>query len=557
MLSAVAATRVGKYQLSGQTHQVGGVPAYASIDLASGMPVTIYVYDPDGSAEKVTRLFSFGIPGVLDQGVDQAGRGYLVVPAVTEFPVLEPGTLTEAIAAAFGAQALEAMEAAAGVSLVHGAITPGVWRRNGQHLLLEGYGLPGLAEDDGYRAPEVRVRGDVTVASDIYAWARCLNALVTGAPQDGVSGALAAVIEPCLAVNPEERPSLHRLLPEVLALSGQSPQSLASGRTTEADGVLDLQGTDPGLTPQAADPTRSEQPSGGNWPGSPLPASGGGLDLDLGPTIGPPPELRQQGAEAEAPRTVGPVTEPASGTIIFTEADFDGLDREPATEIPMGSVHVVTDPPGAGMLVDGAAQPGVTPMTLRLTVGLHKVTVRRDGYETKTRDIEIFEGERTVRAVLRPEGALPPPRLRPAARPGSDRPVTARRTRAGAGLSLPNWAWGAIVTLVAGALAVVIFTGRPQAPAPLPTPPPAVALPRPHHISFTGTPSVGIKLFIVDAPAGSGIRRGDQLANLPQSVAFNFAGDYIVRAVLADCTAPLIEFNVPRNRNISVAMACP
>lgn len=557
MLSAVAATRVGKYQLSGQTHQVGGVPAYASIDLASGVPVTIYVYDPDGSADKVTRLFSFTIPGVLDQGVDQSGRGYLVVPAVTEFPVLEPGTLSETMAAAFGAQALEAMEAAASVGLVHGAITPGVWRRNGQHLLLEGYGLPGLADDDGYRAPEVRNRGDVTVASDIYAWARCLNALVTGAPQDSVSGALVEVIEPCLAVDPEERPSLNRLLPEVLALTGQSAQSLASGRTTEADGVLDLQGTDPGLTPQVSEPTRLGRPLGGDRPDSPPQASGSGLDLDLGPTIGPPPERRQQVVEAASPRAVEPAAEAASGTIVFTEADFDGLDREPATEMPMGSVQVVTDPPGAGILVDGVAQPGVTPMTLRLTIGLHKMTVRREGYETKTRDIEIFEGERTVRAVLRPEGALPPPRLRPAARPGSDRAVSARRMRPAGGLSLPSWAWGATVTLIAGALGVVIFTGRPQAPAPLPPPPPAAALPLPHHISFTGIPSVGIKLFIVDAPAGSGLQRGDQIANLPQSVPFNFAGDYIVRAVLADCTAPLIEFNVPRNRNISVAMACP
>jgi hypothetical protein len=530
------------------------VAAFASIDPASGMPVTIYRFDPDGSVERVTRLFSFTIPGVLDHGVDETGRGYLVVPAVTEFPSLEPGTLTETQAAVFGAQALEAMEAAASVGLVHGAICPAVWRRNGEHLLLEGYGLPGLPVEEAYRAPELRSRRDVTLASDIYAWARCLNALVTGAPEDGVPGALANVIEPCLSPDPSSRPSPAEVLPEILALSGQSPQSLTSGRTTESDAVLDLQATDPGLIPKSATGADSDQGQG-RAPGAEG-TGGQGLELDLGPMIGPPPEPRGRRGEAdvEATQIAEPLAGASDSTVVFSEEDFDTAGSEPSSEAPQGSVTVVSEPPGAEVLVDGVAQPGTTPLTLQLRVGVHRVTLRRDGYETKTRDIEIFEGERTVRAVLRPEGVLPPARPRAAARPGSGGgPVTARRVRAGGGHGLPAWAWGAAVVAIIAVLGVLIFAGRPEVPFLSP----ASALAEPHTINFTGLPPVGIKLFVVNAPAGSGLQRGDQLASLPQSVQFYYPGDYIVRAVLADCTAPLVEFNVPRNRNLAVGMTCP
>jgi hypothetical protein len=65
----------------------------------------------------------------------------------------------------------------------------------------------------------------------------------------------------------------------------------------------------------------------------------------------------------------------------------------------VGELNLVTNPAGASVLVDGEAQPGETPMMLRLKPGLHKLTISSPGYETKQMEVNIGAGQKTDQTV--------------------------------------------------------------------------------------------------------------------------------------------------------------
>lgn len=58
-----------------------------------------------------------------------------------------------------------------------------------------------------------------------------------------------------------------------------------------------------------------------------------------------------------------------------------------------GKVEVVSDPPGAKLLVDGAVVLGAkTPHTLRLNEGEHRIRLELDGYEDRTISVNVVDG---------------------------------------------------------------------------------------------------------------------------------------------------------------------
>jgi len=72
-----------------------------------------------------------------------------------------------------------------------------------------------------------------------------------------------------------------------------------------------------------------------------------------------------------------------------------GLHREEAERVqvearnellarPRGKVRIVTEPPGARVLIDGREVPGVTPIEVEARLGDHFVTLRRFRYESNT-----------------------------------------------------------------------------------------------------------------------------------------------------------------------------
>lgn len=70
----------------------------------------------------------------------------------------------------------------------------------------------------------------------------------------------------------------------------------------------------------------------------------------------------------------------------------------------MGSVNVISDPGGAEVEIDGAFY-GNTPGLIKLTPGLHTITVRVAGYAPWKRDLNIAPGSNlTVKAMLEAQG---------------------------------------------------------------------------------------------------------------------------------------------------------
>jgi tetratricopeptide (TPR) repeat protein len=101
-------------------------------------------------------------------------------------------------------------------------------------------------------------------------------------------------------------------------------------------------------------------------------------------------------------------------------ARLEELKKMPAT------VAITSMPAGAEVSVDGTAQPGVTPTTISLTPGTHKVAVAARGYEPFEAEVVAKPGQRLEQnAELKklPELALPPPE--PAPKPETPAPAPA------------------------------------------------------------------------------------------------------------------------------------
>jgi hypothetical protein len=86
----------------------------------------------------------------------------------------------------------------------------------------------------------------------------------------------------------------------------------------------------------------------------------------------------------------------------------------------VGEVTLTTVPATAQVSVDGVAQPGQSPFTLKLAPGAHKVAVTAEGYEPKTMDLDVKGGDKTQQtlelsqlATPEPMPAAPPPAAPP------------------------------------------------------------------------------------------------------------------------------------------------
>jgi hypothetical protein len=68
---------------------------------------------------------------------------------------------------------------------------------------------------------------------------------------------------------------------------------------------------------------------------------------------------------------------------------------------PSGRVSIVTDPPGARVLIDGREAPGTTPVDVETRLGDHFVTIRRFRFEPNT-ERRLLQPSGIVRVILEP-----------------------------------------------------------------------------------------------------------------------------------------------------------
>ena len=64
-----------------------------------------------------------------------------------------------------------------------------------------------------------------------------------------------------------------------------------------------------------------------------------------------------------------------------------------------GEVNIATNPVGASVTVDGTAQPGETPMIIKLAPGAHTITITNPGYEKQELSIDVTAGQRVEKSV--------------------------------------------------------------------------------------------------------------------------------------------------------------
>jgi hypothetical protein len=99
-----------------------------------------------------------------------------------------------------------------------------------------------------------------------------------------------------------------------------------------------------------------------------------------------------------------------------------------------GELNIVTTPAGASVSVDGQAQPGETPMIIKLPPGAHKVSLSNPGYESQDVSVDVSAGQRVDKNVELKASELaapvaPPPgggKPEPAEPPPSEAPPPAK-----------------------------------------------------------------------------------------------------------------------------------
>jgi hypothetical protein len=119
-----------------------------------------------------------------------------------------------------------------------------------------------------------------------------------------------------------------------------------------------------------------------------------------------------------------------------------------------GEVVIKTAPAGATVTVDGTAQTGEPPFTVKLAPGKHKIAVSASGFETKEVEVEVTGGGTSEQSIeLMPataaEPTAPPPP--PVAEPGPQPPPPAeKKSKIPAYVTLGIAGVGAIVGTIFG-----------------------------------------------------------------------------------------------------------
>jgi len=96
------------------------------------------------------------------------------------------------------------------------------------------------------------------------------------------------------------------------------------------------------------------------------------------------------------------------GMIVLTAALLLMSSKARAEEEEHGRLRVTSFPTTAHVSVDGADTGKVTPMSIRVSVGKHKVVVSmpNSGWNSDTRTVEVTEGNNDLSVTLLPNFAV-------------------------------------------------------------------------------------------------------------------------------------------------------
>jgi hypothetical protein len=180
------------------------IQTFAGVDVVTGMPVIVYTMNE--APPNIPEVYSESIPIVLESGM-QDQTGFVVVSSAPGYLPLRLGLSQTRIEWLSRISAKALADAHAG-GLVHGDLCPDHFFVQGDHLLLEGWGLNWHDTQPDFMPPE----GQGAAAADVFAWARTMQAYGKGDPRKLLDGEMGRLIGHCLNPKPQERPTALELV---------------------------------------------------------------------------------------------------------------------------------------------------------------------------------------------------------------------------------------------------------------------------------------------------------------------------------------------------------
>jgi hypothetical protein len=237
---------VAPRESGGVITEAGLIRTFMGVDLVTGMPVIVYTMP--APAPRFAEMYSEHLPAILERG-ELEGVGYVVVASAPGYAPLKPA-LPEPRLHWLARCSVKTLFDAHSVGLVHTHLQPEHFYAQGDHLFIEGFGLPWADEQGPYRAPE----GSGQPPADVFAWARSMNTFGKGDPSKLIDGELGKLIGHCLNSKPRERPTAGEL---VLALEQILNPKTLGARTALQQSVAD----EPELISDAVAVPKTLQPS--------------------------------------------------------------------------------------------------------------------------------------------------------------------------------------------------------------------------------------------------------------------------------------------------------
>jgi hypothetical protein len=203
-----------RYQRQTLYSDSSGVKTHEGIDPLTGLPVLIYEFNgrPDPA---LADLESENIPGVLETSFE-AGKGQVIVAYSRGYaPAAKPLKMPTFRFVMAGARALSD---AARAGVIHGDLRLERFLTSGDHVLVEGFGIPWTSTPHPYSSPE----GVASYAGDVYAFGKIMQELAPDLPVP-----IKTLLDRCLTRKPEDRPSAGQLLTALGALQPKPEQPSA------------------------------------------------------------------------------------------------------------------------------------------------------------------------------------------------------------------------------------------------------------------------------------------------------------------------------------------
>lgn len=471
----------------------GIIRTFMGVDLVTGMPVIVYTMP--APAPRFAEVYSEHLPAILERG-ENDGVGYVIVASAPGYAPLRP-TLPEPRLHWLARCSVKTLFDAHAAGLVHTHLHPEHFYAQGDHLFIEGFGLPWADEQSPYRAPE----GSGQPPADVFAWARCMNTFGKGDPSKLIDAELGRLIGHCLNPKPCERPTAGELVLALEQILGPKAASLAN----DSEGILDV-------------------PDAAPVPVKPVPVQ----SIPRPEPVTPVPVIAQMLEHTPTPR------------VSDTPPELNSLSVPAGLEADEPDVVVRVNPRPAR--TEAVEDEPVTPTYTRL----------RPAQNTVEPTPEAPEGQdRSDRDVLSTRVDEPEPQSTIRIGWSDDdswRPVRAPTPPVPSGPPLLVLLLGGVLTIALLGGLVWFLRGNPSAPNEL-TANPTVTVPS--IMTFQLDPPTGRagRLTVVSAPAGANLKPDAVLATVPGPVLFTAPGTYRLRVTIDGYETAEISLEIPSPNN--------